>query len=95
MRCAKFQQILSIFNFGANLGLTGAKYFIKIIFDIKIEIGIFEISNEPNFNKFWALLILGPILDLTGGKQFIKIILDIKMQIGKLEILDMPNFYKF
>ena len=31
--------------------MTG-KYFIKIIFDIKIEISIFEISNVPNFNKF-------------------------------------------
>ena len=30
------------------------KYLIKIIFDIKIKIGIFEISNVPNFNKFWA-----------------------------------------
>ena len=26
-----------------NLGLTGGKYFIKIIFNIKIEIGILEI----------------------------------------------------
>ena len=30
-------------------------------FDIKIEIGIFEISNVPNFDKFWACLILGLI----------------------------------
>ena len=36
-------------KFGSNLGLTIGKYFIKIIFDIKTEIGIFEISNVPNF----------------------------------------------
>ena len=35
--------------------------FIKIIFDIKIEIGMSEISNVPNFNKFRAFLILVPI----------------------------------
>ena len=28
------------------------KYLIKIIFDIKIESGIFEILDVPNFNKF-------------------------------------------
>ena len=49
------------FNFGTNLGLTGGKDLIKIIFDIKIEIGIFEISNVQNFNKFCAFLMLGPI----------------------------------
>ena len=32
----------SIFNFETNLGLTGGKCLIKIIFDIKIEVGIFE-----------------------------------------------------
>ena len=37
---------------GTNFGITCGKYFIKIIFDIKIEIGIFKISNVPNFNKF-------------------------------------------
>ena len=40
------------------MGLRGGKYFIKIIFDIKIEIGIFEILDVPNFNKFWAFLKL-------------------------------------
>ena len=49
------------FDFGSNLGLTVGKYFMKIIFDIKIEVSIFEISNVPNFNKFRKLLILGPI----------------------------------
>ena len=49
---------MDIFNLGTNLGLTGGKYFINIIFDIEIEIGLFEISIRPNFNKFWALLIL-------------------------------------
>ena len=48
------------FDFGTNLGLIGGKYFIKIIFDIKIEIEIFDISNVPNINKSWAFSILGP-----------------------------------
>ena len=39
----------------------GGKYFIKAIFDIKIEIGILERSNIRNFNKFRALLTLEPI----------------------------------
>ena len=39
------------FNFAINLEPTGGKYLIEIIFDIKIEIGVFEISNVPNFNK--------------------------------------------
>ena len=43
------------------MGLAGGKYFLKIIFDIKIKIGIFEITNVPNFNKLWALIILGLI----------------------------------
>ena len=46
---------------GEDLILAGGKYFIKINFDIKIEIGMFEISNVQNFNKFLAFLILGPI----------------------------------
>ena len=40
------------FNFGTNLGLKGGKYLIKIIFNIKIKIGIFEILKVPNLNKF-------------------------------------------
>ena len=44
--------ILSIFKLEANLALTGGEYFIKIIFDIKIEISTFEILVRPNFNKF-------------------------------------------
>ena len=43
---------MSIFNFGTNLELTGGKYFIKVIFDIKIKVSIFEISIRPNFSKF-------------------------------------------
>ena len=31
---------------------TGGKYFIKNIFDIKIEISILEILDVPNSNKF-------------------------------------------
>ena len=34
---AKFQQILSIFYFGAHLGLTDCKYFIKFIFDFNLK----------------------------------------------------------
>ena len=43
---------------GTNLGLAGGKYFIKIVFDIKIKIDIFEISNVLNFSNFWPLLSL-------------------------------------
>ena len=50
---------MSIFNFGTILDLTGGKYFIKITLYIKIEIGILEILDVPNFDKFWAFLILG------------------------------------
>ena len=39
-------------NFGTNLGLADGKYLIKIIFDIKIEIDIFEILYVSNFDKF-------------------------------------------
>ena len=49
------------FDLGSNLGLKIGKHSIKIIFDNKIEIGMFQTSNVPNFNKFGALLILGPI----------------------------------
>ena len=34
------------------MDLIGGKYFIKIIFDMKIEIGTFEILDVPNFDKF-------------------------------------------
>ena len=60
------------------MGLTGGKHFIKIIFDIKIEISILEILDVPNFDKFWAFLIL----DLTGGKYCIKSIFDIMWAIN-------------
>ena len=40
------------FNFGNSLSLRGGKYLIKIIFDMKIDISIFEKSCVPNFNKF-------------------------------------------
>ena len=39
-------------KFWTNLSLAGGKYLIKIIFDIKIEIGIFDISIQPSFNNF-------------------------------------------
>ena len=35
------------FNLESNLDLAGSKYSIKIIFDIKMGINIFEISNVP------------------------------------------------
>ena len=82
------------FNFGINLGLTGGKYLVKNIFNFKIEISIFEISNVLNFNIFCAFLIWD-LSGLTGGKYFIKIMSDIKIEIvGTLEILDVPNFNK-
>ena len=43
---------MSTFHFGTNLDQTGVKYLIKIIFDIKIEIGIFEILHVTDFDKF-------------------------------------------
>ena len=51
-------------NFGTILilGLIWpGKYFIKFIFNIKIQIDILEILNVTNFNKFSALLVLGKI----------------------------------
>ena len=58
--------------------------------------GIFEISNLPNFNEFYAFLYLGLInLDLAGCKCFIKNIFDVKIEIGKFEISNVPNFNKF
>ena len=47
--------------FGTTLGWAGGQYLIKIIFENKIEIDVFEIWILPNFNKFWVLLSLGPI----------------------------------
>ena len=43
---------LSIFNLGTTLGLTSSKYFLEIIFDIKMEIGILEILDVLDFDKF-------------------------------------------
>ena len=43
---------MGIFDFGTNLDLAGGKNFIKIIFDIKVEIGKHEILDVSNFNKF-------------------------------------------
>ena len=39
------------FKFWTNLDLTGGKYLMKIIFDIKIKIGRFEISIQSNLKK--------------------------------------------
>ena len=76
------------------MGLTGDKYLIKIIFDFKIEIYIFEISNVPSFNKIWTLLVLPPIWTEAGGKYLIKVICDIKIEIGIFKISNVPNFSK-
>ena len=40
------------FQFGTNLGVAECKDLMKMIFDIKMEIGLFQISNVPNLNKF-------------------------------------------
>ena len=69
------------------MDLTGGKYLRKIIFDIKIEIGIFQIPNVPNFNKFWSL---GTNL---GWK--INIFFNIKIEIRIFEIWHVPIFNKF
>ena len=43
---------LSTVNFRTNLDLTSGKCLTKTNFAMKIKIGIFVISNVPNFNKF-------------------------------------------
>ena len=47
-------QIFNKFRAFLILVPVGSKYLIKIIFDIKTKISIFEILNVPNFNKFSA-----------------------------------------
>ena len=91
---AKFKEILSIFDFGNNWGIAIGKYLIKNHFLHQNRDVIFEISDVPNFYKFWVL-IFRTNLGLTGGKYLIKIIFDIKIEIGIFEILDVPNFNKF
>ena len=73
------------------MGLAICKYFIQTIFGIKIEIGVFEISNVSNLGtfNFWANW------SLTGSKYLIKIIFDIEIEIGIFEISNVPNFNKF
>ena len=77
------------------MGLTESKYFIKIIFDIKIEVGIFEISKIPNFKKILGTFNFGTNLGRTGGKYLMKLIFDFKIETGIFEILNVPNFKKF
>ena len=48
---------MSTFNFGTNLGRAGGKYLIKIIFDIGIKIGIFEISKKYFDGKYFKKII--------------------------------------
>ena len=76
------------------MGLTGGNYLIKVIFEIKIEIVIFEIMNVPNFNIFWELLILGTVwvkqVASIKKKKF-----DIKIQIVIFEISHVLNYNNF
>ena len=66
---------------------------MKIIFDIKIEIKIFEYEicqisiNSENFD-------FGTNSGSTGGTYFIKIIFHIKIKIRMYEISNVPNFNK-
>ena len=62
-----FNKLWAFFVLGTNLGQRSGKYLMKLIFDIKIEIGIFEISNVPNFDKSWAFFYFGTNLGLTEG----------------------------
>ena len=73
-------------NSSANWGATGGKNFIKAIFDIKIKISTFEITNVLSFNKF---------SDRAGDKYLIKIKFDIKIEIDIFEISIQPIFNKF
>ena len=75
--------------------MAAGKCFAKSIFDINMEINIFEISNVLNFNEFWAFFNFGTNLGLTGGKYLIKIIFDIKIEIGIFKISNVPNVNKF
>ena len=48
---SNFSKFCPLLISGTNLDLIGGKYFIKIVFDIEIEIAVLEISNMSNFNK--------------------------------------------
>ena len=65
---------MSSFTFETNLVVTGGKYFIKIIFDLKIEICIFKTLTVPSLNKVFAAL--------AGGNYLIKIVFDFKLRSG-------------
>ena len=77
------------------MGLTEGKLLIKIIFDIKIVVGIFEISNMPNFQKILSTFNFGTNLGRAGGKYLMEIAFGIKVDIGIFEISNVPNFDKF
>ena len=69
-------------HYCTKLGITGGKYFIKIVFDIKIKIGIFETSNVLNLNKYiLSTLNFGTYLGLAVGNYLIKTSFDIKIEI--------------
>ena len=82
---------MSFFDFGNSLGLAIGKCSMKIIFDIKIEISIFEISNVPNLINP-VLFNYGTNLGLTGGKYFIKIIFDIKIEVVHIRNNEYAKF---
>ena len=67
----------------------------NFFFYIKIEIGLFEISNVPNFHKFLSIFNFGTNLGLIVGKYFMKFIFDFKIKIGIFEISTKPNFNEF
>ena len=90
----KINKSWEFFNVGTNLGLTAGNYLIKVIFEIKIEIGIFEIMNVPNLNKICELLILGTIW-VKQVASIKKKKIDIKIQILIFEMSHVPNYNNF
>ena len=77
------------------MGLTGGKYFIKIIFDVQIEIRLLEVLDVPSFKRFMSIFNIVTNLGPTGGKYLIKNTFDIKTKIGIFEISNVTNFNKF
>ena len=77
------------------MGLTEGKLLIKTIFDIKIVVGIFEISNMPNVQKILSTFNFGTNLGRAGGKYLMEIGFRIKVDISIFEISNVPNFDKF
>ena len=67
---------------------------IKIIFDIKMEIGIYlKYQTKSNIKKILNGFAIGTISDLTDGKVFIKVILDIKIKTRIFEMKNVQNIF--